>query len=73
MAKRRALIDYSKCLPGQCAPDDGICVAAAACSKKIMQQEEADEAPMILHVDVCQACGDCGQACPLNAITISEV
>ncbi len=71
MPKRRAIIDYDKCVPDKCAPNDGICVAVRACSKKIMEQEEPYEPPMIFHADICQGCGDCSQACPLSAIRIA--
>ncbi len=71
MPKRRAIIDYDKCVPDKCAPDDGICLAAAACTHSIMEQEERHESPMIFRADMCQGCSDCSQACPFDAITIA--
>jgi len=71
MPKRQALINYQKCLPDECAPNDGICLAVRACPHSIMEQEEAYEAPMIVYADLCQGCGDCSQACSLDAIIIA--
>jgi translation initiation factor RLI1 len=71
MPKRRAVIDYDKCLPDKCAPNDGICLAARACTHHIMEQEEPYESPMIMHADMCQGCSDCSDACPLDAIRLA--
>ncbi len=70
MLKRRASIDYNKCVPDECDPDNGLCVAAAACSRNVMIQEESYESPVMMHWDMCQGCGDCSQACPYDAISL---
>ena len=71
MPKRRVLIQYDKCLPDKCSPNDGVCAAVQACTHNVLEQEEAHDSPMVLYVDMCQACGDCRQACPLDAIKIA--
>ncbi len=71
MPKRRAIIDYDKCVPDKCDPNGSVCAAAGACTHSIMEQEEPYEPPMIFHADMCQGCGDCSQVCPLDAITIA--
>ena len=72
MAKRRAVVDYDKCVPDECDPNEGLCVAVEACSRNVMVQEEKYESPVMMHWDMCQGCSDCREACPLNAITIVE-
>lgn len=68
MPKRTALVDYDKCKPNECAPDDGLCPAARACTHGIMIQEAAYEEPMVFPPNMCQGCGDCARACPLDAM-----
>jgi Fe-S-cluster-containing hydrogenase component 2 len=62
-----ALVDYKKCDPGGC--EGGICVAALACPRKLLQQEAPYEAPMT-DPSTCRGCGDCVLACPLKAIEV---
>lgn len=67
MTRKTALLDYTKCAPGEC--DDGICVAAQACPSKLLKQEEPYFVPMT-EPSYCRACGDCVRACPMKAIEI---
>lgn len=67
MPSKIALVDYNKCHPGRC--DGGLCVAAQACTHKLLRQEAPYEMPMT-EPSVCQGCGDCVLACPLKAIQI---
>jgi len=70
--KKNAIIDLSKCEPGKCSPDKGKCLAAVDCKKKILEQEEKYEPPMLMSESMCTGCGDCVNSCPLNAIRISS-
>jgi translation initiation factor RLI1 len=69
MAGDVASVDYTKCLPESC--DSGICAASLACSHKILMQLEPYEMPMMNPID-CLGCGDCAQACTLNAISVTR-
>jgi translation initiation factor RLI1 len=68
MPGNRALINYEKCRPEQCA--NGTCAATLACSRKLIKQEEPNEMPMMDPL-LCQGCGDCIKACPLEAIKMA--
>ena len=68
MAGKMALVDYNKCTPGEC--EEGRCLAAAACERKLLVQESKYEAPMP-NPSLCRGCGDCVRACPLKAVQIS--
>ena len=46
-----------------------ICVAALACPRKLLKQEQPGEIPMT-DPSICQGCADCARACPLKAIQI---
>ena len=67
MPNKVALIVFDKCHPKKC--DDGICVAARACSHKLLKQEVPYEIP-VPDPSICQGCGDCARVCPLKAIQI---
>lgn len=67
MAPEIARVAYDKCHPEQC--DGGICAAARACSRRLLWQEAPGEIP-VTDPTLCQGCGDCGRACPAEAIQI---
>ncbi|MDD5448079.1 MAG: 4Fe-4S binding protein [Actinomycetota bacterium] len=67
MPSKIALVDYKKCHPDTC--ESGICVAALACTRKLLKQEAPYEAPMA-DPSLCKGCGDCVRACPLKAVEI---
>ncbi len=67
MPGKIALINFAECHPDQC--ENGVCVAVAACSHKLLKQEAPFEIPMT-DPAICQGCGDCARACPLKAIKI---
>ena len=70
MPKRTAIVNYDRCRPDECAPDDGVCPALKACTRNILTQEAPYEAPFVFPPDMCQGCSDCTRACPLNAIRV---
>lgn len=67
MARKTALLDYTKCAPGECI--DGVCAAARVCPARLLKQEEPYFVPMA-EPSYCRACGDCVRACPMKAIKI---
>jgi translation initiation factor RLI1 len=70
--KSIALVNYRICNPNECNFDVGVCAAAAACSKGVLEQiDGAFEVP-IVDQDMCLGCGDCVEACPLDAIQIEH-
>ena len=70
--KSVALVDYKICNLNECNPDGGICVAAKACSKGIMEQIDGTFEAPIVDQDMCLGCADCVEACPLDAIQIKH-
>lgn len=70
MPSKMALVDYNRCKPGKC--ENGICLAAVACERKLLMQEAAGEPPMP-NPSLCKGCGDCVRACPLDAIKITRI
>lgn len=67
MGRKTALLDYTKCAPGEC--DGGVCAAAQACPSRLLRQEEPYSVPMA-EPSFCRACGECVRACPRKAIEI---
>lgn len=67
MPGKMALVNCEKCHPDKC--NSGICVAALACSHKLLKQEVPYEIPMT-DPSLCQGCGDCVRACLLKAIEV---
>ena len=71
--KSFAGVDYLTCRPTTCNPEEGICVAVAACTHKVIKQMDGlFESPMIFQ-DLCMGCWDCIEACPLDAIQVKHV
>jgi len=67
MPSKIALVDFGKCDPKKC--ENGVCLAAKACKRKLLRQEAPYEPPMP-DPSLCKACGDCVLACPAKAIQI---
>ena len=67
-----AKIDFEKCRPEECDPERGICRAAAACTHKVLEQEDPFDPPMLLSMKLCVGCGDCVTVCPLAAIELKR-
>ena len=71
--KSFAMVDYERCAPGECDPQNGVCAAVAACTHKVLKQiDDAFNPPIIFH-DMCMGCWDCIAACPLGAIQTRHV
>ena len=67
-----AIIDFERCDPRTCDSQHGLCAAARSCKKKLLQQEEPWESPILLSMKMCTGCGACVAACPLGAIRINN-
>jgi translation initiation factor RLI1 len=67
MGRKTALVDYDRCRPQQCP----VCLAAAACERRLMAQESILSPPMT-DPGICRGCGDCVRACPLKAVSITS-
>ena len=68
--KTFAIIDYGRCAPNACDPDQGKCVAVSACTHKVLKQLDGlFEQPMVFQ-DMCMGCWDCIDACPLEAVSM---
>jgi len=71
--KSFALVNYKKCVPERCNAEKGICLAAQACTHKVMKQiDGAFEQPMVFQ-DMCLGCWDCIEACPLKAVSVMHL
>ncbi len=71
--KEFSAINYDKCNPRMCNPEDGKCFSALACSYKVMKQiDGAFEPPIVFH-ELCMGCWDCVEACPLDAVYIKRI
>jgi len=70
--KSVASVDYKMCRPNECNPDTGICAAVEACSKAVLEQIDGPFEAPIVDQDMCLGCGDCVEACPLDAIQITH-
>jgi Fe-S-cluster-containing hydrogenase component 2 len=70
--KSVALVDYIVCSPNKCNPDEAICAAVEACSKAVLEQIDGPFEAPIVDQDMCLGCGDCVEACPLEAIRIKH-
>jgi translation initiation factor RLI1 len=67
-----ACIDFDKCLPSECGDRSGTCAAALACTRKVLEQEDPADSPVLLSMRLCVGCGDCVRACSIGAIEIKS-
>lgn len=66
--KTFAMIDFGRCDPRRCDPENGVCPAVSACEHKVLKQIDGPfEQPMVFQ-DLCMGCWDCMEACPREAI-----
>jgi len=49
-----------------------MCEAVRSCKKKLLEQEEPWESPILISMKMCTGCGACVAACPLAAIEIKN-
>lgn len=71
--KTFAMLDYAACNPRECDPEQGVCAAASACTHKVVKQIDGAFEPPAIFQDMCLACWDCIEACPLDAVMIKNV
>jgi len=67
MAKPLATVIFDRCRPAECSAD-GRCPARSACEKRVLKQDAPGEPPYVFAM--CVGCGDCVEACPLDAIEL---
>ena len=70
--KKAAVINLNVCDPYKCNPKEGECQGAKQCKKKILEQEDSFEQPILLSEFMCTGCGECVPACPSKAIKINS-
>ena len=68
--KKSCVIDFEKCSPHTHDGGHGLCDAAIACPKKLIEQEDPFDAPFLMSKAMCTGCGKCASACSLHAVTI---
>lgn len=71
--KSFAMVDYQKCDPLKCNPEEGVCAAVSACTHKVLKQIDGVFEPPMIFQDMCMGCWDCMEACPLEAIQMKHV
>ena len=71
--KSFAGVDYQRCKPRKCNPEEGRCEAVGACSHKAIKQLDGLFESPIIFQDMCLGCWDCIEACPLDAIQMKHV
>jgi translation initiation factor RLI1 len=69
--RKNTRIDFDLCNPERCGGATGICIAAQACTRKLLEQEDPFEPPVLLSSSMCSGCAKCVRECPLGAISIS--
>ena len=71
--KTFAAVNYTRCAPRACDPEQGCCAPVSACTHKVIKQIDGPfEQPMVFQ-DMCMGCWDCIEACPLHAIETKHV
>jgi ATP-binding cassette subfamily E protein 1 len=71
--KSFAMVDYERCNPKRCNPENGVCAPVSACSHKVIKQIDGVFEPPMVFQDMCMGCWDCIEACPLDAIQVVHV
>ncbi len=71
--KSFAVVDYDRCAPAACDPQNGVCAAVAACTHKVLKQIDGVFNPPVVFHHMCMGCWDCIAACPLGAIQTRHV
>lgn len=71
--KSFAMVDYDKCNPSRCNPENGKCPAVSACTHKVLTQIDGPFEPPVVFQDTCMGCWDCIEACPLEAIHMKHL
>ena len=69
---KHCVVDFESCSPEAHDPMCGACVAAEACVKRILEQEDPFDVPFLASNSMCTGCGKCVAACPLDAISIAN-
>ena len=70
--RKYSIVNFDKCNPLFCLKEFGHCKAIDSCLKKLIEQENTDEPPIIFSLKSCSGCGKCIIACPLEAIKINK-
>ncbi len=68
--KKYCVIDFDKCSPEAHDVAHGLCDAAKVCTRKLIEQEDPFDAPVLMSKTMCTGCGKCASACPLHAVNI---
>jgi translation initiation factor RLI1 len=69
--RKNTEIDFNLCNPEECNGADGVCIATKACTRKLLEQEDLYEPPVLLSSSMCSGCSKCVRECPLGAIRIT--
>jgi ATP-binding cassette subfamily E protein 1 len=69
---KHCVVDFSLCSPEHHDPETGLCVAAGACEKRVLEQEDPFQAPFLMSNVMCSGCGKCAAACPLDALSVES-
>ena len=66
------VVDFTICDPTRHDPETGICIAMAACTRNILEQEDPFDAPFLISNAMCTGCGKCVSACPIDALSVNN-